>query len=96
MISRDEVTHLAGLARIALNADEIDHLATQLDVILGAVAKVQEVAGANVAPTSHPLPLVNVFRPDVNRPSLSNSEALDSAPASEEERFRVPQILGEE
>ena len=76
MISRDEVTHLAGLARIALNTDEIDHLATQLDVILGAVAKVQEVAGANVAPTSHPLPLVNVFRPDVNRPSLSNSEAL--------------------
>ena len=79
MISRDEVTHLAGLARIALKTDEIDHLATQLDVILGAVAKVQEVAGANVAPTSHPLPLVNVFRPDVNRPSLSNSEALDSA-----------------
>lgn len=96
MISRDDVAHLAQLARIELEATEIDHLAGQLEVILGAVARVQEVAGANVAPTSHPLPLKNVFRPDVIRPSLTPEEALSGAPASEEQRFRVPQILGEE
>ena len=96
MISRDDVAHLAQLARIELEASEIDHLAGQLEVILGAVARVQEVAGADVAPTSHPLPLKNVFRPDVIRPSLSPEEALSGAPASEEQRFRVPQILGEE
>ena len=96
MISRDDVAHLAQLARIELEASEIVHLAGQLEVILGAVARVQEVAGADVAPTSHPLPLKNVFRPDVIRPSLTPEEALSGAPASEEQRFRVPQILGEE
>ena len=96
MISRDDVAHLAQLARIELEASEIDHLAGQLEVLLGAVARVQEVAGADVAPTSHPLPLKNVFRPDVIRPSLTPEEALSGAPASEEQRFRVPQILGEE
>lgn len=96
MISRDDVAHLAQLARIALEASEIDHLAGELEVILAAVARVQEVAGADVAPTSHPLPLKNVFRPDVIRPSLTPEEALSGAPASEEQRFRVPQILGEE
>ncbi|PHX75378.1 MAG: Asp-tRNA(Asn)/Glu-tRNA(Gln) amidotransferase GatCAB subunit C [Actinobacteria bacterium] len=96
MISRDDVAHLAQLARIELEASEIDHLAGQLEVILGAVARVQEVASADVAPTSHPLPLKNVFRPDVIRPSLTPEEALSGAPASEEQRFRVPQILGEE
>lgn len=96
MISRDDVAHLAQLARIELEATEIDHLAGQLEVILGAVARVQEVAGADVSPTSHPLPLKNVFRPDVIRPSLTPEEALSGAPASEEQRFRVPQILGEE
>ena len=54
------------------------------------------LSGADVAPTSHPLPLKNVFRPDVIRPSLTPEEALSGAPASEEQRFRVPQILGEE
>ena len=83
MISRDEVTHLAGLARIALKTDEIDHLATQLDVILGAVAKVQEVAGADVSPTSHPLPLVNVFRPDRKSTRLNSSHIpLSRMPSS--------------
>jgi aspartyl-tRNA(Asn)/glutamyl-tRNA(Gln) amidotransferase subunit C len=57
---------------------------------------VQEVAGEDVAATSHPLPLRNVFRPDVVIPSLSPQDALSGAPAQEEQRFRVPQILGEE
>ena len=94
-ISRDEVAHLARLSRIEMSADELDHMASELDQILGAVARVQEAAGADVPPTSHPLSLRNVFRDDVVKPSLTNSEALSGAPAQDEERFKVPQILGE-
>ncbi len=95
-ISRDEVAHLAQLARIEMTEVELDHLATELDLILGSVARVQEVAGADVAPTSHPLPLQNVTRPDEVHRSLTPEEALSGAPAREENRFKVPQILGEE
>ena len=95
-ISRDEVAHLATLARIDLSDDELDHLAPQLSVILESVASISEVAGADVPPTSHPLPLTNVFREDVVRPGLSAEEALAGAPASEEQRFMVPRILGDE
>ena len=94
-LSRDEVANLARLARIEMSDDELVSLASEFTVILEAVARVQEVAGADVAPTSHPLPLRNVFRPDVPTPSLTPEEALSGAPASEEQRFRVPQILGE-
>jgi aspartyl-tRNA(Asn)/glutamyl-tRNA(Gln) amidotransferase subunit C len=95
-ISRDDVSNLAKLARIDLSEDELSHLAKELAVILDAVARVQEVAGADVPPTSHPLPLKNVFRVDEVRPSLTPEEALSGAPAQEEQRFKVPQILGEE
>jgi aspartyl-tRNA(Asn)/glutamyl-tRNA(Gln) amidotransferase subunit C len=95
-ISREEVAHLAKLARIDMSESELDHLSNELDVILTAVARVSEVAGADVAPTSHPLPLLNVFREDEVRPSLSAQEALSGAPAREDGRFKVPQILGEE
>ncbi len=95
-LSRDEVANLARLARIEMSDDELVSLASEFTVILEAVARVQEVAGADVVPTSHPLPLQNVFRPDVTTPSLTPEEALSGAPASEEQRFRVPQILGEE
>ncbi len=95
-ISREEVAHLAMLARIELKPDELDRLAGQLDVILGAVARVREVAGDDVPATSHPMPLTNVTRPDEVRPSLTPSEALAGAPAAEEQRFRVPRILEEE
>lgn len=95
-LSRDEVANLARLARIEMNDVELDALTNEFGVILDAVARVQEVAGADVAPTSHPLPLLNVTRPDVVRPSLSPAEALSGAPAQEDGRFRVPQILGEE
>lgn len=94
-ISRDDVAHLARLARIEMSAEELDHMASELDVILGAVARVQEVAGGDVPPTSHPLPMTNIFREDVVKPSLTNDEALSGAPAKVEERFKVPQILGE-
>ena len=95
-ISRDEVAHLARLARIEMTDSELDHLAGEMEVILGAVARVQEVAGADVPPTSHPLDVKNVYRPDVVVPSLTNEQALSGAPAKDEERFKVPQILGEE
>jgi aspartyl-tRNA(Asn)/glutamyl-tRNA(Gln) amidotransferase subunit C len=95
-ISRADVAHLASLARISMTDDELDVLAGQLDVILGAVSRVQEVAAADIPPTSHPLPLTNVFRDDVPAPSLAPEEALAAAPIAEEQRFRVPRILDEE
>ena len=95
-ISRDDVAHLAKLARIDMNDAELDHLAKEMDVILGAVARVQEVARADVPPTSHPIPVNNVFRADVVRPSLTQEEAVSGAPAKVDGRFKVPQILGEE
>jgi aspartyl-tRNA(Asn)/glutamyl-tRNA(Gln) amidotransferase subunit C len=95
-ISRDEVANLARLARITMNDAELDHLAGEMGVILGAVARVQEVAGSDVLPTSHPLAVNNVTREDLVLPSLTPTEALSGAPASDEGRFKVPQILGEE
>ena len=94
--SRDDVANLARLARIDMAPVELDHLASELGVILNAVARVQEVAGQNVPPTSHPLPLQNVYRKDEVTPSLTPEAALSAAPASEEQRFKVPKILGEE
>ena len=96
-ISREEVAHLARLSRLALADDELDRLAGELDVILGAVAQIAEVTdAADVPPTSHAVPLENVTRPDVVTPSLTQEQALAMAPAAEEGRFRVPQILSDE
>ncbi len=95
-LSRGEVAHLARLARLAVTDEELDVLAGQLDVILGAVARVGEVAADDIPPTSHAVPLQNVFRRDERRPSLDQEQALSGAPAAEDGRFRVPQILGEE
>ncbi len=95
-ISRDEVAHLAALARIDLQPDELDRMAGQLQQILSAVATVQQVAGEDVPATSHPMPLINVTRPDVPRAGLSAAEALSGAPAAEAGRFRVPRILEED
>jgi aspartyl-tRNA(Asn)/glutamyl-tRNA(Gln) amidotransferase subunit C len=95
-ITREEVAHLARLSRLELRAEELDHFAEQLNDIVDAVARVSEIAADDVPPTSHPLPLTNVMRADVVRPSLTSAEALAGAPAAEEQRFRVPQILGED
>jgi aspartyl-tRNA(Asn)/glutamyl-tRNA(Gln) amidotransferase subunit C len=95
-ISRAEVRHLADLARIELDDAELDHLAPQLSVILESVASISEVAADDIPPTSHPLPVVNVFREDVVRPSLTPEQALSGAPAIEGQRFAVPRILGDE
>lgn len=95
-ITPDEVAHLARLARLELADDELAHLAGQLDVILTAVAQVADVAAADVPPTSHPLPLTNVTRADTVGDCLTPAQALAMAPASEDDRFRVPRILDEE
>jgi aspartyl-tRNA(Asn)/glutamyl-tRNA(Gln) amidotransferase subunit C len=94
-ITRAEVAHLAKLARLALTDQELDHYAEQLDVILGAVARVSEVVNDDIPPTSHAVPVVNVFRDDVVQPGLNAEQALSGAPASEDSRFRVPRILDE-
>jgi aspartyl-tRNA(Asn)/glutamyl-tRNA(Gln) amidotransferase subunit C len=95
-ITRDEVAHLARLSRLALTDDELDHFAGQLDVIVGAVARVQEVAAAGIPPTTHAADLVNVFRDDVIVPPLAADVVLAQAPAAEAGRFRVPRILAED
>ena len=95
-LSRQEVAHLAHLARMAVTDEELDLFAGQLDVILRAVARVGEVADADVPPTTHAVPMTNVFRPDVVRPCLPRDVVLSQAPAAEDGRFRVPRILGEE
>jgi aspartyl-tRNA(Asn)/glutamyl-tRNA(Gln) amidotransferase subunit C len=95
-ISREEVAHLARLARLAVTDDELDMFAGQLDVILQSVAKIGEVSAADVPPTSHSVPLTNVFRDDVVVPGLTRDEALAMAPDEAEDRFRVPRILDEE
>jgi aspartyl-tRNA(Asn)/glutamyl-tRNA(Gln) amidotransferase subunit C len=95
-LTRDEVAHLARLARLAVTDSELDLFAGQLDVILGAVARISEVAAADIEPTSHAVPLQNVLRPDVVVASLPREAVLAGAPSVEEDRFRVPQILGEE
>ena len=94
-ITRAEVKHLAGLARISLSDEELDHLADELPAILDHVRVVQSAAGDDVLPMSHPLPISNVFRVDVARPGLSTDDALAGAPASDQGRFLVPKILEE-
>jgi len=95
-IARDDVAHLARLSRLALAEDELDHLAPQLDEIIAAVARVQEVAAEGIPPTSHAVPLVNVFREDTLVPCLAAKTVLSQAPAVKQQRFRVPRILVED
>src|SRR3954470_7399961 len=95
-LTRADVAHLARLARLALSDEELDHFAGQLEVILTSVARVGEVAAEDIPATSHAVPLTNVLRDDVVRPSLPPDEILSAAPAAEDGRFRVPRILDEE
>ena len=96
MITTEQVAHLASLARIALTPQEIEKLTGELGTIVDSIAKVSEVAGADVPATSHPIPLVNVFRPDVPGPTLTVEQALAGAPEHDGARFKVSAILGEE
>lgn len=95
-LERQDVAHLARLARLALNDEELDFFAGQLSAVLDAVAQVGKADVADVPPMTHAVPLTNVARPDVVTPSLPRDVVLAEAPAAEDDRFRVPQILGEE
>ncbi|AEI12905.1 Asp-tRNA(Asn)/Glu-tRNA(Gln) amidotransferase subunit GatC [Cellulomonas gilvus] len=95
-LSRDEVARVAGLARIDLSSAELDRLAGELDVIVESVARVSEIATSDVPATSHPLPLTNVFRTDVPEPPVDRDAVLAAAPAAQDGKFLVPQILGED
>ena len=94
-ISRDEVAHLARLARLALTDSELDSFASQLDAILAHVSQIQAVDVTDVEPTGNPLKDVNVTRPDTVEPCLTQDEALSQAPKAVDARFAVPRILGE-
>ncbi|MDQ1127414.1 Asp-tRNA(Asn)/Glu-tRNA(Gln) amidotransferase subunit GatC [Microbacterium sp. NPDC091382] len=95
-ITPDLVRHLGVLARIQLSDEEVERLTGQLDAIVDNIAKVSEVATPEVAATSHPIPLSNVFRPDVPGDMLTVDEVLQNAPDAADGRFRVTAILGEE
>ncbi len=94
-VTRQELAHLARLARLEVSEAELDTFAGQLDVVLAAVARVAEVAADDIPPTSHSVPLTNVFRADVVTPSLDRDEVLAAAPAAEGGRFRVPRMLAD-
>ena len=94
-ITPEDVSHLAGLARIALSEEEISKLTGELGAIVAAVESIKEVATQDVVPTSHPIPLGNVFREDVIGETLTTQEALSGAPDHDGSRFRVTAILGE-
>ncbi|QEO15772.1 Asp-tRNA(Asn)/Glu-tRNA(Gln) amidotransferase subunit GatC [Agromyces intestinalis] len=96
-ISAEQVAHLANLARIALTEDEIEHLTTELGQIMQAVEQVNQVATPDVPPTSHPIPMQNVFRDDVVGDTVLTAEqAVSGAPEADGGRFVVSAILGEE
>jgi aspartyl-tRNA(Asn)/glutamyl-tRNA(Gln) amidotransferase subunit C len=95
-ITPDLVRHLGVLARIQLSDEEIQSLTGQLDAIVDNIAKVSEVATPDVVATSHPIPLKNVFRPDVVGDTLTRDQTLQNAPDQADGRFRVTAILGEE
>ena len=94
-ISRDDVAHVARLARLELTEEELEQFTGQLAAVLDHAADVESLDVGDVPPTAHPVPLVNVFRDDVPVPSLDREEVLAQAPAAEDGRFRVPPVLGE-
>ncbi len=94
-ISRDEVAHVASLARLRLDDAELDTFTEQLSAVLESAAALNSLDLHDVAPMAQPYPLSNVLRPDVIVPSLDRAEVLAQAPAAEDGRFRVPPALGE-
>ena len=95
-LTRADVEHVAKLARLALSDAEIDQFTTQLGAVLEHFALVAALDTTDVPPTSHPIPLSNVLRPDSPRPGLDRDVVLGMAPEAEDGRFRVPRVLAEE
>jgi aspartyl-tRNA(Asn)/glutamyl-tRNA(Gln) amidotransferase subunit C len=94
-ISKSDVAHVARLARLALSEEELGRYTTQLAAVLAHAADIAALDIEGVPPTAHPFPLANVFRDDVPRPCLDRDEVLAQAPDVEDDRFRIPRILGE-
>ncbi len=95
-ISRDEVSHLAKLSRLALSPEELDQFAGQIDGIIAHVSTIQQVQAEGIEPMSHPHSITTTMREDVVEKMLTAEQALDQAPDVEDQRFVVPQILGEQ
>jgi aspartyl-tRNA(Asn)/glutamyl-tRNA(Gln) amidotransferase subunit C len=94
-ISKEDVAHVARLARLSLTEEELDRFTGQLGAVLEHARDVEALDTAGVAPTAHPLPIRNVLREDELEPGLDREEVLSQAPSVEEHKFRVPRILGE-
>jgi len=94
-LGRDQVAHVARLARLELTEQELEQFTTQLASVLDHAADVAALDLADVLPTNHPLPVHNVLRQDTVRPSVDRAEVLAAAPSVEDRRFRVPRIMGE-
>ena len=94
-LSQDLVTHIASLARIDLDAEELGHFTEHLEKILDHVSQLEALDLDSVEPMSHPYPLSNVLRDDVVGPTIEPQEVLTQAPDVDESQFRVPPILGE-
>ena len=94
-LSRDEVAHVAELARLRLTEEQLDTFTPQLAAVLDHAADVEALDLDDVPPTAHPFPLVNVWRADVARDAGIRDAVLEQAPAAEDGMFRVPPVLGE-
>ena len=94
-LTREDVAHVAYLARLDITEDELDLYTEQLGAVLAHAADIEALDTEGVPPTAHPLPISNVLREDEVEPSIDRDEVLSSAPAVEDGRFRVPRILGE-
>lgn len=95
LISAEQVRHVARLARLALDDEEVARYASQLSAILEHVEAVRRLDTADVPPTAHPFPVENVLRDDTPVPCLDREAVLAQAPSVESDRFRVPRIMGE-
>ena len=90
MIDRDQVLHVAKLARLRLTDEEVERMSGELSTILEAIEQISELDLEGVPPTSHVIDLENVLRPDEPRPCLPRERALENAPDATDEGFRVP------
>jgi aspartyl-tRNA(Asn)/glutamyl-tRNA(Gln) amidotransferase subunit C len=94
-LRREDVAHVAALARLSLSDDELDTFTGQLARVLEHGRDVAALDVAGVAPTAHPIPIHNVLRADVPRPGVDRDEVFAAAPQVEDGRFKVPRIVGE-
>ncbi|PSL47056.1 aspartyl/glutamyl-tRNA(Asn/Gln) amidotransferase subunit C [Salsuginibacillus halophilus] len=93
MITKEQVEHVAHLARLEIGEDEIDDFTNKLDAIIGYAEQLNELDTTNVEPTTHVIDIRNVLREDENKPSIEREQALGNAPESEDGQVKVPSVL---